>query len=274
MRILSLSPPAAAWLAAFGGTDAPVTASPERVPGRSGADLVLLSGDPAVDAAAPDAVPNIVFAPQTFKQVLDLALGLGRASGHFREAMQVVGEGERRLHRLRDLVGVERRADASRRPRVACLQLTSGPGRTGLYRAGGWTGQLVEHAGGLLVPGGGPSEEGGPAGQPAGGERTAPVSSRDVALEAPDYLFFAAPGVSLAAGREAVRRQLGAEDGWNTLPAVSGGRAYVMGGPNSFATPGPGLFRAAELIAAVLHPERVRAVVVPEEDEVVPLSEP
>ena len=63
---------------------------------------------------------------------------------------------------------------------------------------------------------------------------------------------------------------LGSRPEWRALRAVQSGRVWLLDGERYLNRPGPGLYRAAELVAAALHSDR--AGVFPADDEMVQLS--
>ncbi|HLT47605.1 MAG TPA: hypothetical protein VK002_10285 [Rubricoccaceae bacterium] len=186
---------------------------------------------------APDADPSalgVPFAPATYKEVLDGALALGRAAGRLPQAMRVLAEGEARLRRLRDRLGITRRDRGGEGlPRVAVI-VQADP----LTLAGRWMPDVVAHAGGrpVLVE----------AGQP---DRAVPWP----ALAEADVLVVAPDGREEVEG-QAVLRALAAHPAWRGHAAVRAGRVAVFEGA-LLHRPGPNLVEAAERLAALLHPE-------------------
>jgi iron complex transport system substrate-binding protein len=193
---------AAAWLAAFGAHD-----------------------------TAPAAL-GVAFAPATFKQVLDGALALGRAAGRLPEAMRVLAEGEARLQRVRDRLGLGRAdREGEGLPRVAVV------GRLQpLVLAGRWVPDLVAHAGGRAV-------------LTAPGQPARPASWDEVIGVDPDVLVLALRGRPAEAAREDLRR-LTALPEWSRLRTR---RVLAFEGA-LLRSPGPGLVEAVERLAAALHP--------------------
>ena len=166
------------------------------------------------------------FDPQTFKQVLDAALRLGRAAGVFPEAMRVVAEGERRLRVLHARLGRRRDGTLAARPTptVAVLERLDP-----LTAAGRWVPDLVELAGGRAVC----TEAGTPP---------APVAWETLRAAAPDVLVVAGrPDLALLSERS----------GWADLA----GRVHCFGDRPSLLYPGPSLYDAVERLAALLHPD-------------------
>jgi iron complex transport system substrate-binding protein len=207
-------------------------AFPPRCAEAAGAWLAAFGAPTAAPAAL-----GIAFAPTTYKEVLDGALALGRAAGRLPEAMRVLAEGEARLRRLRDRLGLAR-PDRAREglPRVAVIER-----HDPLTLAGRWVPDLVAHAGGrpVLVEPGQPS---------------AAVPMATLAATEPDVLVVAPLGHTKGDVRAALRA-LERLPGWDRLAAVRGGRVFVIEGTLLYP-PGPGLVAAAEQLAAALHPER------------------
>lgn len=174
--------------------------------------------------------------PQTFKEALDGALRLGRATGCLPAAMRVVAEGEARLRRLHERI--TRRRDSSLAgglvPTVACIEWLEP-----LMTAGHWVPDLVDLAGGRAVCA-------------TGGARSAYVSWDAIRAADPDVIAVAACGFTL----EQTRRDLHfltERPGWEDLRAVRSGRVVLFDGSAYFNRPGPSLYRSVELLATVLH---------------------
>ncbi len=184
---------------------------------------------------AEGAAPEVLsMEPQTYKAVLDAALRLGRAAGRMDAAMRVVGAGERRLHRLRDRLGLARDTDPAGLPTVACIEWMEP-----LMLAGHWLPDLCAHAG-LRALG------------PAPGDRSPTVTWDAIRAADPDVLAVMPCGFTL----DQTRRDLGyltARPGWADLAAVRAGRVALLDGNAYFNRPGPRLVRAAELLAHAAH---------------------
>lgn len=124
------------------------------------------------------------------------------------------------------------------RPRVVCLEWLAP-----LFNAGHWVPEQVALAGGNDV-----------LGKPL-------VPSIDVPWEAlvaadPEYLFLLPCGFD--AERALVEaRVLRDRRDWGDLRAVRGGRAWVLDGNAYFSRPGPRVVDGIELLASLLHPDRV-----------------
>ncbi len=175
--------------------------------------------------------------PQTFKEVLDGALRLGRAIDHTDAAMQVIADLERRLQALRASLGVDRRTDPETLPTVACIEWMEP-----LMVAGHWMPDVANHAGAqaLVTEAGAPSQT---------------LEWEDLRAADPDAIAVLPCGFSID---ETVRdlSYLTDRDGWNELSAVEEDRVFLFDGNAYFNRPGPRLYRSVELLASVVHPDR------------------
>lgn len=175
--------------------------------------------------------------PMTYKGVLDTALRLGRTIGRLPAAMHAVAEGEQRIRRLQDRLGLSRTDDERRYPTVACLEWIE-PVMTAAH----WTPDLVRLAGGRAVC----AEAGAPSRY---------LDWDDIVDADPDVLAVMACGLSV---EKACRdlHHLADRPGWASLRAVRDGRVVVFDGDAYFNRPGPRLVRSVELLAAALHGNR------------------
>ena len=175
--------------------------------------------------------------PQTFKEVLDGALRLGRAIDRTDTAMQVIADLERRLQALRASLGVERRTDPETLPTVACIEWMEP-----LMVAGHWMPDVANHAGAqaLVTEAGAPSQT---------------IDWEDLRAADPDAIAVLPCGFTLD---ETVRdlSYLTDRDGWSDLSAVRNGRVFLFDGTAYFNRPGPRLYRSVALLADALHPGR------------------
>ena len=183
-----------------------------------------------------DAPALVSLEPQTFKQVLDAALRLGRSADCLPEAMRVIGAGEARLRALHERIG--RRRDGSLAegsiPTVVCIEWLEP-----LMTASHWVPNLVDLAGGRAVCA-------------EAGARSEYVAWDAIRVADPDVIAVAACGFTV----EDTRRDLHfltERPGWEDLRAVQSGRVFLFDGNAYFNRPGPSLYRAVELLAAALH---------------------
>ena len=194
--------------------------------------------DAALSAWRGDAPEVLSLQPQTFKEVLDGALRLGRTVGRTDAAMQFIAAQERRLQALRDQLGLDRRTDPEALPTVACIEWLSP-----LMTAGHWMPDVAEHAGARAVLTG--------AGAPS---RTIEWTAlRDAN---PDVIAILPCGFTVEETQRDLH-YLTERDGWAGLSAVQNGRVAILDGNAYFNRPGPRLYRATELLASVVHPGRV-----------------
>jgi len=179
--------------------------------------------------------------PQSFKQVLDAALRLGRMLGRAGAAMAWIGEAEQHLQMLRNRLGLHKRADPSGWPTVACIEWLEP-----LMIAGHWMPDVVGLAGGRAV-----------LAEP--GMRSQYVAWEALRAADPDVIAVVPCGFSL---RQTERELsfLTERAGWSDLQAVRNGRVCLFDGNAYFNRPGPRLYRAVELLAAVLHPASMKAL--------------
>lgn len=173
-------------------------------------------------------------APSTLKEVMDAGLRIGRALGRLPAAMAFVGEGEQRLRRLHERLGLRRNADPSGRPTVACVEWLAP-----LMTAGHWMPDVVEQAGGRPV-------------LATSGADSARVTWDDLRHADPDVLLVAPCGFDLEATRRDLH-YLTDRPGWDDLAAVREGRVVLVDGGAYVSRPGPRLYRTVELVAAAIH---------------------
>ncbi|MGH9382037.1 MAG: ABC transporter substrate-binding protein, partial [Thermoanaerobaculia bacterium] len=167
--------------------------------------------------------------PRGIEDILEHVLLVGRLTGTEERAQKVVADARARLQALRD-------ATRDRpRPRVVCIEWLDP-----IFAAGHWVPEQVQAAGGeeLIGRRGQPSRE----------------VTWDTVLEArPDFLVLMPCGMP-------IDRTLGEIDaltsrpGWQDLPAVRGGRVYVVDASSYFNRPGPRVIRGAEILFHLLHP--------------------
>ena len=130
-----------------------------------------------------------------------------------------------------------RAAQASGRPRVACLEWVDP-----LMGAGNWIPELVERAGGRPV-----------LGRPDGD--AAWSSLAELAAADPDWIVIQPCGFDLARTRTELGPLVGAP-GWSALRAVRERRVALADGFLHLNRPGPRIDESLEILAEILHPER------------------
>ena len=174
--------------------------------------------------------------PTTLKEVLDEALRLGRTMDRLDRAMELIGELEARLKRLRDRIGVDRRTDPESLPTVACIEWLEP-----FMVAGHWMPDVVEMAGGRAVL----STE---------GEPTRRVDWGAFRETNPDVIACMPCGFTIEETRRDLH-YLTEREGWKELDAVQNGRVALLDGNAYYNRPGVRLYRAIEVLASVLYPE-------------------
>ena len=178
--------------------------------------------------------------PMTLKEVLDVALRIGRTIGRAEMAMQVVAAKERALQQLRNRMGLHRRTDPDALPTVACIEWMEP-----LMTAGHWMPDVAEMAGGRAVL----AEKGRPS---------QVIEWSALRAADPDVLAILPCGFTLDETRRDLH-YLTERDGWNDLQAVQNNRVVLLDGNAYFNRPGPRLYRSIELLADAIHPDRVDA---------------
>lgn len=178
--------------------------------------------------------------PMTLKEVLDVALRIGRTIGRTERAMQVIAAKERALQQLRQRMGLSRRTDPETLPTIACIEWMEP-----LMTAGHWMPDVAAMAGGRAVL----ADQGTPS---------SVVTWNAVRAADPDVIAVLPCGFTL---EETARdlHYLTERDGWADLRAVQNDRVVLLDGNAYFNRPGPRLYRSIELLATVLHPDRVDA---------------
>lgn len=174
----------------------------------------------------------LYFTPATLDDVWENLRSLGDASGTRERADTLIRESRARLN------AVSARVNGAPRPRVFFAEWIDP-----IYCAGHWIPEMIELAGGRD-----------PLARP--GAESVRVSWDDVLTAAPDVIIVAPCGYSRA-DAEAQVPLLARKPGWDTLPAVRSRRVYAVDANAYYARPGPRLVDGVELLAHLLHRERV-----------------
>jgi len=178
-----------------------------------------LAGEPAV----------LSLDPETLDEVLGDQMTIAQAAG--RPEL-----GERLLAELGDrLAAIDAGVAGARRPRVAALEWLDP-----VYAGGHWVPEMIARAGGSDVLG-------------KAGERSRVVSWEEVADAAPEVVV--AMPCGLYAGEAAAQARTELE----RLRALGADRVIAVDAASSFSRPGPRLVDGVELLAHLLHPERLAA---------------
>ena len=165
-----------------------------------------------------------------FEDIRRVGVALGREA----QAAALVRSLVARTEVVRALV-----ADAPR-PTVVCLEWLDP-----LFNAGHWVPEQIDIAGGTDLLGS--------PGLPSIDVPTERLFDAD-----PAYLFLLPCGFD-AARAVAESAGLRAHPRWNTLRAVRAGNVWALDGNAYFSRPGPRVVDGIELLASILHPDRVRS---------------
>ena len=177
--------------------------------------------------------------PHTLEEMFEEIRLVGEATGTQDAAERLLRGCRSRLDRIAALIGEE-----ARRPRVFCLEWLKP-----LMASGHWVPEMVERAGGIEVLG--------QAGVPS-----RYVEWEQVQVAAPEVLILMPCGFPIERTRRELP-ELAARPGWSVLPAVRGGRVYLVDGPSYFNRAGPRLIDGIELLAGLLHPDRCASLIPP-----------
>jgi iron complex transport system substrate-binding protein len=165
--------------------------------------------------------------PHTLGEVLGDVRTVAEATDRRDEGVALVQDAADRIDRVRLAV---RGAD---RPRVAALEWLDP-----VYVAGHWTPQLIDYAGGEDV-----------LGQP--GEHSETRTWEEVVAAEPDVV------VVMPCGYDAEQAHAQALDFAEHLREVRAGRVVAVDAAAYFSRPGPRVIDGLELMANILHPDRV-----------------
>jgi iron complex transport system substrate-binding protein len=167
--------------------------------------------------------------PSTLGEVLADVTRLGEAAGVAEWASELRAELERRLVAVREAVG-----DASR-PSVLALEWLD-PAFVG----GHWVPEMIEAAGGRDV-----------LGEPGQKSRTATWG--ELAASRPEVVVAMPCGWDAAQARSEVLKRA------EQVAGLGASRVWAVDAAASFSRPGPRLIEGTELLAHLLHPDRVEA---------------
>lgn len=226
-----------------------------RSAGERGESTFHLDGD-ALRAARPDVIIGQTICrvcAVTFEQlpaslpvpptVVPLeATSLEGVFADIRGVADAIGLAERALRLIETLservAAVSRAVEREPRPRVACLEWTDP-----LFQGGHWVPEQVHAAGGADVLG-------------SPGARSRELAWDEVVAADPDVLVVMPCGFG-AERAMTEARALATRPGWDKLTAVRGGRVYAADGSAYFSRPGPRIVDGVEILAGLLHPERI-----------------
>ena len=183
--------------------------------------------------AALDRKPRVLtLAPRTLREIQENLRQLGEATDRLDVAQTLIN---RQQDRLADLA---RELDGAPRHRVFFLEWIDP-----MFCGGHWVSEMIERAGGkdALARRGGDSVR---------------VSLDQVGTWAPEVLIVSPCGAHLDDAYSQARDIL-AQQRWSEIPAVQAGEVYAVDASSYFARPGPRVFDGIEVLAHILHPDRV-----------------
>src|SRR3954449_2332052 len=175
-----------------------------------------------------DSCPKVIaLDPKTFGETVGDVRTIAQATGAKEAALVLVASTAKRIDRVRLAVR------GAPRPRVACVEWLDP-----VFIAGHWTPQLVETAGGEDVLG-------------FAGEHSEQTTWETVAAAEPDVV------VVMPCGYDAEQSLEQARSFAPQLAAVGARRVVAVDAAAYFSRPGPRLVDGVELLAHILHPDRV-----------------
>jgi iron complex transport system substrate-binding protein len=170
--------------------------------------------------------------PNTLGEMLENVLYVGEITGRKQVAQRRVSELRGRLD------GVRERVLGTSRPRVYAMEWLDPA-----YSAGHWVPEMVEIAGGTEVLG-------------RNGQKSARLTPQQIIDAQPEVIVLMPCGFSLERTIDEYRRT-SLFEGWHQLPAVRNGELYAVNGSAYFNRSGPRLVDGVEILASILHPDRV-----------------
>jgi iron complex transport system substrate-binding protein len=182
----------------------------------------------AVAARLPSAPEVISLDPSRLGEVIADVTRLGEAAGAVEAGARLRTDLERRLEAVREAVA------GAERPRVLALEWLD-PAFVG----GHWIPEMIEIAGGVDA-----------IGEPGTKSRTAEWD--ELAAASPDVV------VAMPCGWDSARAREEALAHWDKVEALGAERVVAVDAAASFSRPGPRLVEGTELLAHLLHPDRVR----------------
>lgn len=183
----------------------------------------------AVAARLPSRPEVISLDPETLEDVLADVGRLGEAAGVAEDARALERSLRDRLDRVREAVA------GAERPRVLGLEWLEPP-----FAGGHWIPEMIEIAGGAD-----------PVAKP--GDRSRELSWEELAAAGPDAV------VVMPCGWDERRAVQEAGEHRERLDSLGASRMWAVDAAASYSRPGPRLVDGTELLAHLLHPDRVEA---------------
>jgi iron complex transport system substrate-binding protein len=183
----------------------------------------------AVAARLPGRPAVLSLDPSTLDEVLADVTHLGEAAGVTERAAELRGELERRLAVVRGAV------DGAQRPSVLALEWLDPP-----FVGGHWVPEMIDAAGGRDV-----------LGEPGQKSRTA--TWEELAASRPEVV------IAMPCGWDSPKARSEVLERAERVAAIGASRIWAVDAAASFSRPGPRLIEGTELLAHLLHPDRVAA---------------
>jgi iron complex transport system substrate-binding protein len=183
----------------------------------------------AVAARLPSKPSVISLDPSNLDEVLADIPRLGEATGVADRAASLRDELERRLERVRAAV------DGATRPRVLALEWLDPP-----FIGGHWVPEMIEIAGGDDVLG-------------VAGDKSRTAEWEELRPSEPDVI------VAMPCGWDAAQARAEVNGHAPDVAAIGADHIWAVDAAASFSRPGPRLVEGTELLAHLLHPDRVQA---------------
>jgi iron complex transport system substrate-binding protein len=183
----------------------------------------------AVAASLPSRPRVISLDPSNLAEVLADIPRLGESAGAADRAIRLRGDLDRRLERVRAAVN-----DADR-PRVLALEWLDPP-----FIGGHWVPEMIEIAGGEDVLG-------------VAGAKSRTAEWEELVASEPSVV------VAMPCGWNSVQARAEVEAHAAEVAALGAEQVWSVDGAASFSRPGPRLVEGTELLAHLLHPDRVQA---------------
>jgi iron complex transport system substrate-binding protein len=211
--------------------EALTTLEPDLIVTQALCPVCAVSYDDVVELAEgmPSQPHVIALDPHTIGETLGDVRTLAQATGRREQGVALVREAATRIDRVRLAVRAQPRV------RVAALEWLDP-----VYAAGHWTPQMIEFAGGEDA-----------TGASFAGEPSAVVAWEEVAAGRPEVV------VVMPCGYDAVRAREEALEHAGQLAALGAERVVAVDAAAYFSRPGPRLVEGLELLAHVLHPDRL-----------------
>jgi iron complex transport system substrate-binding protein len=183
----------------------------------------------AVAARLPSSPRVISLDPSNLAEVLADVPRLGEVTGVTDRATALRDDLDRRLEAVRQAV------DGASRPSVVALEWLDPP-----FIGGHWVPEMIEIAGGQDVLG-------------VAGEKSRTAEWDEIAAATPDVV------VAMPCGWDAAQARSEVQGHPDELAAIGAERIWAVDAAASFSRPGPRLVEGTELLAHLLHPDRLGA---------------